>query len=572
MNPVIPQVPVIGKQALRLMSDVSLSSPSSGQILRYNGTDWVNATPTEWLNIADLLDVTITTPVSGNVLQYNGSVWVNVDPSTLSIALDNLSDVTLSSPAEGNILYYDATSSLWKNTGILSISDTSNAIGVGTTSPQRKLHLASGDGESGTQAAFHRTNTSTSSSLFSFRMDTTGTGATTFVETAAFGASHEVIDHATRKSSLRFYTATAGAAVAERMRISGLGNLVVGTLAGDGDCLLHVWSATAGSVSAPTNTVAALENSTAAYLSFLTPNNVAAGIYFGDPNDNDVGRLYYDHSADSLHCYVNASEALRITSALRLGIGATAPEARIHVASSAGSPFIMERMSGSAGTVPGLILRRTMTTTQGDFTAPASGDGVFFQFQFANGSAFVNGAAIVVRATETHASGSAGQKLEFYTIDNTTTTTDLRMTIDQDGSVVVGSPTGGSKGVGTINAVAVYDDNTLLTDFVFEPDYPLLSIQEMKAFYEERLHLPWIEGMDVWKAAGNRSLGQLISQLWETIEVYALYITELDERLAAVENRRVFRRRRPHLSGLPVEDLVENPRVRTLDKALTTGS
>jgi hypothetical protein len=33
---------------------------------------------------------------------------------------------------------------------------------------------------------------------------------------------------------------------------------------------------------------------------------------------------------------------------------------------------------------------------------------------------------------------------------------------------VVGSPTGGNKGAGTINATAVYDDNTLLTDYVFE--------------------------------------------------------------------------------------------------------
>lgn len=36
------------------------------------------------------------------------------------------------------------------------------------------------------------------------------------------------------------------------------------------------------------------------------------------------------------------------------------------------------------------------------------------------------------------------------------------------GGVVVGAPTGGDKGQGTINATAVYDDNTLLTDYVFD--------------------------------------------------------------------------------------------------------
>ena len=36
------------------------------------------------------------------------------------------------------------------------------------------------------------------------------------------------------------------------------------------------------------------------------------------------------------------------------------------------------------------------------------------------------------------------------------------------GGLVCGAPTGGNKGGGTINASAVYDDNTLLTDYVFD--------------------------------------------------------------------------------------------------------
>lgn len=36
------------------------------------------------------------------------------------------------------------------------------------------------------------------------------------------------------------------------------------------------------------------------------------------------------------------------------------------------------------------------------------------------------------------------------------------------GGLVCGAPTGGNKGTGTINATAVYDDNTLLTDYVFD--------------------------------------------------------------------------------------------------------
>ena len=48
---------------------------------------------------------------------------------------------------------------------------------------------------------------------------------------------------------------------------------------------------------------------------------------------------------------------------------------------------------------------------------------------------------------------------------------EARVTVAQ--GVQVGSPTGGDKGAGTLNANAVYDDNTLLTDYVFNDRAPL---------------------------------------------------------------------------------------------------
>ncbi|MCB1716091.1 MAG: hypothetical protein KDK05_13280 [Candidatus Competibacteraceae bacterium] len=101
--------------------------------------------------------------------------------------------------------------------------------------------------------------------------------------------------------------------------------------------------------------------------------------------------------------------------------------------------------------------------------------------------------------------------------------------------VVVGSPTGGDKGSGTINAQAVYDDNVLLTDYVFEPQYPLLTIDAMTAFYQTRKHLPTIPGRDDWESSGKFSLGKLANHLWETIEVQAIYITQLHQRIRVFE-------------------------------------
>lgn len=44
----------------------------------------------------------------------------------------------------------------------------------------------------------------------------------------------------------------------------------------------------------------------------------------------------------------------------------------------------------------------------------------------------------------------------------------VRMSVYRDGGLVVGAPTGGNKGAGALNAQAVYDDNTLLTCYVFD--------------------------------------------------------------------------------------------------------
>ena len=162
---------------------------------------------------------------------------------------------------------------------------------------------------------------------------------------------------------------------------------------------------------------------------------------------------------------------------------------------------------------------------------------------------------------------------------------------------VVGSPTGADKGAGTINATAVYDDNVVLTCYVLEywltgeidldfwdsmvpnrqhpevrqtveigtndsgaPVYEERVVEE--AWEEERKHgraasfravaaerldldkyveymrtrrkLPAFPGPEGW-ADGSLATGELIQRLWETVEVQAVHIAQLHERLKAVE-------------------------------------
>ncbi len=121
----------------------------------------------------------------------------------------------------------------------------------------------------------------------------------------------------------------------------------------------------------------------------------------------------------------------------------------------------------------------------------------------------------------------------------------------QGGGLVVGAPTGGDKGAGTINATAVYDDNVLLTDYVFdkyfdgsvrESDLPLhsnynmLSLSQMADYISVNRHLPTIPGRDEWEKNGKFSLGVLANHLWETAETQALYVVELNNEIKQINN------------------------------------
>lgn len=65
----------------------------------------------------------------------------------------------------------------------------------------------------------------------------------------------------------------------------------------------------------------------------------------------------------------------------------------------------------------------------------------------------------------TQGAANVKSKLIFLTSQSTPLDS-AEMTID--GGVILGNPTGGAKGVGTLNATAVYDDNVLLTCYVID--------------------------------------------------------------------------------------------------------
>jgi len=127
------------------------------------------------------------------------------------------------------------------------------------------------------------------------------------------------------------------------------GGLVVGTLGGAGDGTLHVHTASAGSVTAATNADdLVVENSGASGISILTPNTVSGVISFGDPDDNDVARIFYVHPDNGMRFDTNGANALLINADGEFGVGAAPSGGKFYLLQDAAATRAFYNLCSSA--------------------------------------------------------------------------------------------------------------------------------------------------------------------------------------------------------------------------------
>ena len=80
-----------------------------------------------------------------------------------------------------------------------------------------------------------------------------------------------------------------------------------------------------------------------------------------------------------------------------------------------------------------------------------------------------------------------------------------------------------------------YDSGTKLSDYVFEPDYELRSLDEVETFISQSKHLPGVPGQDDIDSWNNMSLGSKQTLFLEKIEELTLYILQLHKRIKELE-------------------------------------
>jgi len=196
--------------------------------------------------------------------------------------------------AEGNISFYEDTGTTPK----LFWDASAEALGIGTSSPSSFFSdskLVVGDGTGTPTATIYGSTTGTSYLLFA-----DGT-----LSTAAYRGG---LEYSHASDFLGFF-----AAGVERMRIDGIGHLLVGTttsfngLNGRGDIVAGNGSSNGG-------------------MTIYTGSSNQGAITFADGTSGDQayrGMIEYDHSTDSMAFKTAVSERMRITSAGEVAIGKT---------------------------------------------------------------------------------------------------------------------------------------------------------------------------------------------------------------------------------------------------------
>lgn len=216
-----------------------------------------------------------------------------------------------------------------------------------------------------------------------------------------------------------------------------------------------------------------------------------------------------------------ADDSLVIDSTSNIGIGTNNPVEAVDVyRNNAASRFQLTSVSDDSVNVAQFVQRRARAGA----TAIVRNDNMGqFSFRGHNGTAYSGTrAGIAVLAAEDWSSGNEGTRMIFTVTPNGSNTPQHGLRIENNGDVYV--PNGN-----------LYVGSTRLhvPDYVFQKEYNLMPLGELKTFISKNNHLPGITAASKVTKEGYVDMTQMQMNLLEKVEELTLYTLQQEKALAS---------------------------------------
>ncbi len=271
--------------------------------------------------------------------------------------------------------------------------------------------------------------------------------------------------------------------------------------------------------------------------------NSGGGNFYGFGVDNNTMLIHSSHSGSDIAfgygSFNNFTPNMLLKGGGKLGLGNTNPTARLHVSAVNEDAFIVQVGGNSKLRVNANSSVSIGTANEG----PENG-------LYVNGN---TGMGVSLPLSKLHVNTS-GQDALIVQVDGNS-----KLRVHENGSVSVGSATSGpANGLyvnGNVNIGAsagatgyklAVDGKAIVEelkvqlsgswpDYVFEHDYELKALGEVKTFIAENGHLPGIPAASEIEAQGGFEVGDMQRRMMEKIEELTLYIIALEEEMESLK-------------------------------------
>jgi hypothetical protein len=196
-------------------------------------------------------------------------------------------------------------------------------VGIGTTTPLRRLHVY--DGPSGAPTPSSESILlveNDDSACLNFLTPNTEAGVIRFGDTDDYAEGW--ISYLHSSDVLMFATKDVTSMV-----LNDDGYLGIGTSAPERR--LHVYNGSAGFETAHSNAELVIEDDDNAFINFMTPDTEIQGILFGVPGNTAVGQIWYNHSTDKMRFDTDGSARMYIAGDGNVGIDVYSPAYKLDV-------------------------------------------------------------------------------------------------------------------------------------------------------------------------------------------------------------------------------------------------